>query len=230
MKIGVRSLNNLFEPQEYWDIDPFLVELKKDIAEIRKEYIFDILCGLGVATEDHIAERGVIPGVLTKIRIKEVLAALIDEDKIYGGRFVENDLQFYYISTKDYDKLLQLEKKEESKVDYSPKEVRERYYLLYPKDLAINILRNQLPEHFDVSTNNYIVVLNQKVAAQCYTERLNQRTLAIKNLLLAPWLHSESSLNYVVNAIEDIPSFDNLEIKSLVIEKINGLPTKTLVK
>ncbi|MHA1446741.1 MAG: ATP-dependent helicase [Candidatus Heimdallarchaeaceae archaeon] len=230
MKIGVRSLNNLFEPQEYWDIEPFLVELKKDIAEIRKEYIFDILCGLGVATEDHIAERGVIPGVLTKIRIKEVLAALIDEDKIYGGRFVENDLQFYYISTNDYDKLLQLEKKEESKVDYSPKEVRERYYLLYPKDLAINILRNQLPGHFDVSTNNYIVVLNQKVAAQCYTEQLNQRTLAIKNLLLAPWIHSESSLNYVVNAIEDIPSFDNLEIKSLVVEKINGIPTNTLVK
>ena len=229
MLIGVRSLNNLFEPQEYWDIDSFLAEMKLDIIEIRKKYISDILTGLGVTTEEKISERGTIPGVFTRVRIKETIAALIDEEKIYGGRFVENDLQFYYITKKDYDNLLQLEKKVEAKVDYAPKDVRERYYLLYPNDFAINVLRYQFPKHFDVSINNFIVILNQKIAAQCYTEQLSQKTLAIKNLLLAPWIHSESSLNYLINAIEDIPSFDNLTIDSLIVEKINGIPTKTLV-
>ncbi len=230
MLIGVESLSNLYEPQEYWDIDRFIPEIDKDISEIRKEYIFDILGSFGIASEEQISARAVIPGVMTKIKIKEVLASLIDEEKIIGGRFVENDTRFFYITQENYDALIMFEKKEDSKVEYSKKEERERYYLLYPKDFATIVLKTNLYEQFGISDDNYVVILDQKVAAQCNVDNINQKRLIVKNVILAPWIHADSSLNYVVNAIETIPTLENMTVNTIVVEKINGIPSHSLVK
>ncbi len=229
MLIGTESINNLLEPQEYWDLGSFIPEIDKEISVIRKEYVYDVIGSLGVATEEQISERASIPGILTKIRIKEVLASLINEERILGGRFVENDTRFFYTTQENYDNLLILEKKAESKVEYSKKEERERYYLLNPKDLANIVLKANLYEQFGISDENYVIILDQKVAAQCNIESINQKRMTVKNILLAPWIHAESSLNYVINAIETIPNFENSEINSIVVQRINGIPSHTLV-
>ncbi len=230
MLVGTESINNLFEPQEYWDLDSFLPEIDKDISAIRKEYVFDIIGSLGVVSEEQISERAVIPGVMTKIRVKEVLALLIDEERILGGRFVENDTRFFYTTQDNYDSLVILEKKDDNKVEYSKKEERERYYLLNPKDLATIVLKTNLYEQFGISDENYIIILDQKIAAQCNVDNMNQKRMNIKNIILAPWIHADSSLNYVINAIETIPNLENTEINSIAVEKINGIPSHTLVK
>jgi hypothetical protein len=230
MLIGIESINNLFEPQEYWDIASFIPEIEKDVSIIRKDYVYDVIRSLGIASEEQISKRASISGVLTKVRVKEVLASLMDEEKILGGRFVENDTRFYYTTVKNYDDLTMLEKKIDSKVDYSKKEERERYYLLNPKDLALGVLKDNLYEQFGVSDDNYVIVLDQKIAAQCSLEDIAQKRMIINNIILAPWIHADSSLNYVINAMETIPILENSEVNSIVVEKINGMPSHTLVK
>ena len=230
MLVGIESINNLFEPQEYWDLDSFIPEIDKDIAILRKDYVYDIIGSFGLATEEQISDRGSIPGVLTKVRVKEVLASLINDDKILGGRFVENDTRFYYTTLENYDNLVMLEKKTEGKVDYSKKEERERYYLLNPNDLALSVLKANLYEQFGISDGNYIIVLDQKIAAQCSLDNIHQKRMTIKNIILAPWIQADSSLNYVINAMESIPHLENDEVNSIVVEKINGVPSHSLVK
>ena len=123
-----------------------------------------------------------------------------------------------------------LEKKIQGKVDYSKKEERERYYLLNPNDLALSVLKANLYEQFGISDGNYVIILDQKIAAQCALDTINQKRMIIKNIILAPWIHSESSLNYVINAMEAIPHLENNEVNSIVVEKINGVPSYNLVK
>ena len=230
MLIGTESINNLYEPQEYWDLDSFIPEIGKDISIVRKDYVYDIIVSLGVATEEQISERAVIVGILSRVRIKEILSSLMDEERILGGRFVENDTRFFYTSQKNYDTLVILEKKDSSKVDYSKKEERERYYLLQPKDIATVVLKSNLYEQFGISDENYIIILDQKIAAQCNVDNLEQKSMLVKNIILAPWISADSSLNYVINAIETIPTLENVDVNAIVVEKINGIPSKTLVK
>ena len=54
--------------------------------------------------------------------------------------------------------------------------------------------------------------------------------MLVKNIILAPWISADSSLNYVINAIETIPTLENVDVNAIVVEKINGIPSKTLVK
>ena len=230
MLIAIESINNLYEPLDYWDINSFIPEIDKDISLIRKDYVYDVVESLGIPTEEQITERASIPGIITKIRIKEVLSILVDEEKILGGRLVENDTRFFYTSQKNYDNLLILEKKTEKKVDYSKKEERERYYLLTPRDLAIIVLKSHLFDLYGISDTNYTIILDQKIAAQCSVDISNQKRLLVNNIILAPWILAESSLNYVVNALEAISILENLDTNFIVIEKINGIPSYSLVK
>ena len=182
----------------------------------------------GLASEQQISERCSIPGVLTKVRIKEILSLLIDDEDVLGGRFVENDLHFYYITKENYDELEMREKKEED-VEYTTKEEMQRYYLLHPNDIASIVFNDNLPDRFDVSSDIYLIVLNMKLAAQCKLESSDEKQTKIKNLNLAPWLQTESSFNYIINALENIPLFHKGETESILIERINGLSTNRLV-
>ena len=230
MQIGVKSINNLNEPQEYWDISSYITEFPEDINTIRMRYIYDIVKSMGVVTEAQISERGNIPGILSRVRIKEILSNLIEEEKILVGRFVENDVQFYYITKENYEELEMFEKREETKLDVSRKEESQLYYVLNPDDITHLSLKYDLPERFDVSNENYSVIINQKLAAQFKIEDFNPKRATIKNLVLAPWIQSDSSYNYIINAIESLPRFYISDTDSIVIERINGIPTQSLVK
>ncbi|MHA2358176.1 MAG: hypothetical protein ACXABK_05360, partial [Candidatus Heimdallarchaeaceae archaeon] len=229
MFIGIKSINNQFKPQEYFDIKSFIPEYEEEITVIRKRYVKDLVINLGVATESQISARGVIAGVLSRVRIKEILSILMDEEVLLGGRFVENDLRFYYMTKENHDDLVMTERKEEEKVDYVTKDELKRFYILHPDDVANILLRDQYPERFDVSLDNYTVLLNQRLAAQCKIDTSDEKRTIVKNLNLSPWIQSDSSFNYVINAIENIPMFNSGETESIIIERINGLPVQSLV-
>lgn len=228
MLIGVKSIDNQFKPLEYWDIKNFISKIDADLADIKKRYIKHLMNCFGLASEQQISERGSIPGVLTKVRVKEILSLLIDDEEVLGGRFVENDLNFYYITKENYDELEMREKREQD-VEYTTKEEMQRYYLIHPNDIASIVFNGNLPERFDVSSDTYLIVLNMKLAAQCKLESSDEKQTKIKNLNIAPWLQSESSFNYIINALEDISLFHVGETESIIIERINGLSTNRLV-
>lgn len=230
MQIGVKSINNLNEPQEYWDISSFIPEFTEDVNTIRMRYIYDIIRSMGVTTEAQISERGSIPGILSRIRIKEILSNLIEDEKILVGRFVENDVQFHYITKENYDELEMFEKREETILEVSKKEESQLYYILNPDDITHLSLRQDLPERFEVSNDNYSIIINQKLAAQIKVEDISPKRTIIKNLILAPWIQADSSYNYIINAVESLPKFYASETESIVIERINGIPTQSLVK
>ncbi|MHA1482313.1 MAG: hypothetical protein ACTSQA_02605, partial [Candidatus Heimdallarchaeaceae archaeon] len=167
MLIGVKSINNTYLPQEYWDISKFIPEFDDDLTVIKRRYVKDIVYSLGLSSENQIIERASIPIILTKIKIKEILSSLIEEEEIFGGRFIEDDLNFYYITSENYNDLIMVEKQFEASRDYSTEKDRGRFYVLHPKDVAHSLLRNDLPERFDISADNYLILLNQKLAAQC---------------------------------------------------------------
>ena len=229
MLISVKSIDNFLNPINYQDISSFIPELEEDITLIKQNYIYDIVQSLGIANEQQIAERGTITGVLSKIRIREILALLVENERILGGRFVENDLQFYYLTKHNYDELVMLTKKEETQVEYSSKEERERFYLIHPTDIANIVLKQDYPESFDISNDNYTVILNQKLVAQCKIDISDEKRIVVRNLNLVPGLESEMAYNYIVNAIESIPIFSVREIEAIIIKKINNISTNSLV-
>ncbi|MEE9410448.1 MAG: ATP-dependent helicase [Candidatus Heimdallarchaeota archaeon] len=230
MMISVKSINNLNEPQEYWDSSSFIPEFDEEISSVRTRYIYDIVNSLGVSTEAQIAERGSIPGILSKIKIREILADLIEEEKILVGRFVENDIHFYYITKENYNDLEMFEKRDETKLGIVSKEDSKLFYILHPNDIANLILREDYPERFDISEDNYNILINQRIAAQCKVKEINQRRTTVNNLVLAPWVQSEVVFNYVINALETIPKFYTTDTDSLIIERINGIAVQSLVK
>ena len=229
MQISVKSLSNTFQPLEYWDISSFIPEYNEDITIIRKRYIRDIIHGMGLASETNIVERASIPAVLTAVKIKEVLSSLVDEEQILGGRFIEDDLNFHYITKENYDELIMLEKQSESIREYISEKERERFYVLYPKDVGIILYKNSYPDQFDISDDNYLVILGQKIAAQFKIDP-NNKQLIVKNLILAPWIQNQSSFNYVINALESLSLSHGEQKQMIIIERINGITTYSLVK
>ena len=125
--------------------------------------------------------------------------------------------------------VLLLTKKEETQVEYSSKEERERFYLIHPTDIANIVLKQDYPESFDISNDNYTVILNQKLVAQCKIDISDEKRIVVRNLNLVPGLESEMAYNYIVNAIESIPIFSVREIEAIIIKKINNISTNSLV-
>jgi hypothetical protein len=230
VQIGVRKISTTFKPQEYWDLQNFIPELEGENLELRANYIYDIVKSFGVATEEQIIERASITSVISKIRVKEAIAKLVEEEKLLAGRFVEDTIHFFYITKKHFEELEMLEKQEESLVEYIPKLVKEKYYLLPPHDIANVILRDLLPEQFDIAIKSYNVVINQKIAAQFSLDDSNHKKFRVNNVNLAPWVNTEMTFNYIINAVQSLPSFYPLEVKRIVIERINGISVLSLVK
>lgn len=230
VQIGVRKISTTFKAQEYWDLQNFIPELEGENLELRANYIYDIVKSFGVATEEQIIERASITSVISKIRVKEAIAKLVEEERLLAGRFVEDTIHFFYITKKHFEELEMLEKQEESLVEYIPKLVKEKYYLLPPHDIANVILRNLLPEQFDIAFKNYTVVINQKIAAQFSLDDSNHKKFRVNNVNLAPWVNTEMTFNYIINAVQSLPSFYPLEVQHIVIERINGISVLSLVK
>jgi hypothetical protein len=230
MLIGVKSISTTYLPQEYWDISKFIPEFDDDLTVIKRRYVRDIVYSLGMSSENQIVEHAFIPVILTKIKIKEILSNLVEEEEIFGGRFVEDNLNFYYITSENYDDLIMLEKQFEASRDYSSEKDRKRFYVIHPTDVAHSLLRNNLPERFDVSRDNYLILLNQELAAQCKIESHNEKQLIVKNMNIAPWVHTEGSFNYIINALETISPSHGGSAPLVTIKKINGMNTNILVE
>ncbi|MHA1692787.1 MAG: ATP-dependent helicase [Candidatus Heimdallarchaeaceae archaeon] len=229
MLVGVKSISNSYQPQEYWDISKFIPEFDDDLTVIKRRYVRDIVYSLGLSSENQIIERASIPSILTKIKIKEILSNLIEEEEIFGGRFIEDDLNFYYITSENYDELIMHEKQFEASKDYSSEKDKGRFYVLHPTDVAHSLLRNNLPERFDISGDNYLILLNQKLAAQCKIESHDYKQLSVKNLNIAPWVQNEGAFNYIINALETISPSHDSSTPIVTIKKINGINTYALV-
>ncbi|MCK5141843.1 MAG: hypothetical protein KAQ70_06585, partial [Candidatus Heimdallarchaeota archaeon] len=75
-----------------------------------------------------------------------------------------------------------------------------------------------------------LILLNQKLAAQCKIESRDEKQLLVKNLNIAPWVQNEISFNYIINALETISPTYGGSNPIVTIKKINGIEAYNLVE
>ncbi len=192
-----------------------------DITQARKKYVKHVLESLGIATEEQIVERTSIPSVLNRSQIKEIMTDLVDGEEILTGRFIEDALQFYFITKDAYQKLLENEKKENT-LSRSLETIN-TYYILPPYDFAQTVFHNILMKHFSTSAENYCIVLNKRIIAVCKVERVEKGAMIIKDIQLDRRVNSEKEFNYIINAVESLKAFFEEEVKTLLIKRINNI-------
>ncbi|MHA1302690.1 MAG: ATP-dependent helicase [Candidatus Heimdallarchaeaceae archaeon] len=228
MLISTKRINNFGEAQEFYDISKLFSDVEEKQSNLRNLFLYTIVNSLGLATEEQIVSIAQIPGVLTKIRIKESLASLVNDGTLLSGRFIENSLQIFYITKHNYDALLTFEREYSKTIPYES-EKKAQYYILPPNDRAQIALKDDFPEHFEYSTEHYCILINQKLVAQVVVDTSSSKRLIINNLILAPWADSKLIFNYLINAIETLPLFLKGEQDVILIKRINDIPTNSLV-
>lgn len=195
-------------------------------SSLKKQYLLDIIDGFGVMTEEQLINRAYIPGVLSKIAVKEILNQLLQEESILSGRFIEDSLNLFYITKAAYDELLRIEKSNENTMSSTTGHL----FLLAPSDFAIEFLRPFFPMNFSISSKAYLAIINGKIAAQIVIKDKEKQKLVVENIILANWIDSEQDYQYLITTIDLLKTQYFGDTRYVSIQKINGIKALNLVK
>ncbi|UJG43183.1 MAG: ATP-dependent helicase [Candidatus Heimdallarchaeum endolithica] len=226
--ISAKTIDSSGQTISYKDLSLEINEEKKERMTIITEYICSVVESLGLINEEQVINLIEIPGVLTKARIKDALTRLVSSEKIISGRFIEDNLQLYYMTKSNHERLINFEQ-EYRKQPILQSDTKSTLFILPPKDKGQFVLSNFFPSQFDKSSNNFIILLSNNIAAQIVGEKIKKKKLILSNVILAPWINDIKNYNYIINALETIHAFGFKDAEGLVIERVNDYNLTALV-
>ncbi len=222
LKIATKELSITGESIEFFCINDKFDGEKIDIGDAKKRYLLRIIKSMGLAKEDQIAIISQIAGVLTKVRIKETLALMVNDGSLISGRFKDGSTDIYYISREDYERLLGFEQYFANSPLYKIKKSA-RHITLPPEDRAQVALEEYFPDTFEPTTRAYLILTNSNLIAQIILEKVSSKEIIIENVALKSSLTEKTSFHQIINAIESLPKFYNNKQNIIVIKRINNI-------
>ena len=226
--ISAKTIDSSGQTISYKDLSLKINEEKKERMTIITEYIYSVVESLGLINEEQLINLIEIPGVQTKARIKDALTRLVSSEKIISGRFIEDNLQLYYMTKSNHEQLINFEQ-EYRKQPILQSDTKSTLFILPPKDKGQFVLSDFFPSQFDKSSNNFIILLSNNIAAQIVGEKIKKKKLILSNVILAPWINDIKNYNYIINALETIHAFGFKDAEGLVIERVNDYNLTALV-